>query len=174
MPKSTQWTRCTAQSEDGSFCDAPSIDGAPFPICIRHGAQLLRFFQAELNGIEHAPFTRKLEVLNSMRDGKADLERRLREDAERMPTERVYYVLVGKLIKIGYTTQLRKRMATYPPDRKILAIEDGGMNLEAQRLRQFRASLAHGKEWFRPTPDLIDHINRLRKLQNARPLSGVA
>jgi hypothetical protein len=45
LGKGTHWTRCTAQSRDGSFCDAPSIPEAPFPVCIPHAAELYRFIK---------------------------------------------------------------------------------------------------------------------------------
>lgn len=70
----------------------------------------------------------------------------------------VYYMRIGDRLKIGYSVDVRRRMRAYPPESKLLAVEPGDRDLERSRHQQFRASLTHGREWFTPTADLIEHI----------------
>lgn len=171
MPKSTQWHRCTAQGEDGAFCDALAMEGAPFPICIRHGAQLLRFMRDELDKVEQAPKDIQLLVLDK---AYAPRTERAVARANEPVTEKIYYVQIGEHIKIGYTINLKQRLASYPPNRRLLATEPGGERTEAQRLRQFLEYRATGREWHYPAQPLVDHINKLRVRAGANPIKRVA
>lgn len=73
----------------------------------------------------------------------------------------VYYLEVGERIKVGFSSDLRKRMRQYPPGSRLLAIEPGDFDLEALRHKQFSGSRTDGREWFTPTSDLLDHIRTL-------------
>jgi hypothetical protein len=74
----------------------------------------------------------------------------------------VYYILRGRLIKIGTTTDPPSRFEALMPD-EILAIEPGGRPLEVARHRQFR-HLKETGEHFRDAIELRDHIGRTREL----------
>jgi len=79
----------------------------------------------------------------------------------------VYFIRDGDLIKIGYTGDLKTRRRTFTSDlTAILAILPGGQELEGEMHERFAASLAKGKEWFRPTPDLIEYVNEIRGRMN--------
>jgi hypothetical protein len=85
----------------------------------------------------------------------------------------VYYIRVGKFIKIGTSKDVDKRLKSYPPGAKLLATEPGGYQREAERHAQFAAHLAERKEWFTPGPELMTHIKNLQRhtraeLRNAR------
>lgn len=71
----------------------------------------------------------------------------------------VYYMRVGDRVKIGWTTNIRKRLATLVPE-ELLATERGGFSVEKDRHRQFDTLHTVG-EWFRYEGALVDHINRL-------------
>lgn len=60
----------------------------------------------------------------------------------------VYYLLVGDLVKIGFTANLAKRLKAYPPHARLLAVEPGPKSLEKQRHRELRNSLRQSNEWF--------------------------
>lgn len=84
-------------------------------------------------------------------------------------TGHVYYIRRGDLIKIGFTTDLNKRMMSHLPD-EVLAVEPGSYALEASRHRQF-ATLRHGRgEWFKDDPALREHIAGLVKRHGEPPL----
>lgn len=80
--------------------------------------------------------------------------------------EVVYYLRRGDHIKIGYTTDLARRMKVLRPD-ELLAVEPGNLSLEMGRHHQFASSQVEhpdGHEWFDPTPDLLVHIERMRSV----------
>jgi hypothetical protein len=52
-------------------------------------------------------------------------------------------------------------VTSYPPFAKLLAVEPGGPDKEAERLAQFAEYLASGNEWFTPGPRLMAHIRGL-------------
>lgn len=72
----------------------------------------------------------------------------------------VYYMKMGDLVKIGTSTNIAGRLEALRPER-LLAVEMGGHQIEAQRHRQFAADRNHG-EWFRASADLATHMERIR------------
>lgn len=75
----------------------------------------------------------------------------------------VYYLQVGELIKIGYSQRVENRIKSYPPDSKLLATHPGTIKTEQQMHYKFFNDLAHGREWFTPSPELEQHIQDVRK-----------
>lgn len=95
----------------------------------------------------------------------------------RQPDYVVYYIRVGKYIKIGTTKDVDRRLNQYPPDSELLATEPGGHNIEAMRHKQFRQYLAARNEWFEPGERLMWYIEHLQKSAVAelrRAQSGVS
>jgi hypothetical protein len=74
--------------------------------------------------------------------------------------ERVYYMRMGNRCKIGYTTNLRSRVATINPE-ELLGWEPGSRKLEQERHKQFADLRTHG-EWFRYEGPLVEHVEQLR------------
>jgi hypothetical protein len=75
----------------------------------------------------------------------------------------IYYVRQGELIKIGYTSNLAKRLQSYAPTGVLLAVHPGTRATEKEMHQKFAASLDQGREWFRPRPELLRHIEETRK-----------
>jgi hypothetical protein len=73
----------------------------------------------------------------------------------------VYYLMVGERLKIGYSVDVKQRMRAYPPGSELLAVEPGDRELETQRHRQFAGSRTDGREWFRPTPDILELVEEI-------------
>jgi hypothetical protein len=73
----------------------------------------------------------------------------------------VYYIRIGRLIKIGMTTNLASRMSSLRPN-EVLVIEPGGGSRETAMHRQF-ADLRAGGEYFHPGAELQQHIAQLRE-----------
>jgi len=73
----------------------------------------------------------------------------------------VYYIRIGERIKVGYSVDVKRRMRAYPPGSKLLAVEPGDRELEKARHRQFAGSRTDGREWFRPTQDLMELVQEL-------------
>lgn len=73
----------------------------------------------------------------------------------------VYFVRVGRLVKIGMSTNLAARFTSIRPN-EVLAIHPGGLRDESELHQQF-ADLRAGGEYFHPGPALQEHINELRR-----------
>lgn len=162
MPRATHWSTCTAQKESGNFCDAPTIPEAPFPVCVRHAAQLYTFLSERIKESAHGSAT----SLDALIELTATGHQRTRQPSS-WNDGVVYYVQVGELVKIGNAVNLRRRLTVYPPGRRLLATEPGGEMRERKRHHQFRASRVE-REWFRPTDDLVAHIVKLRSAMRSR------
>ena len=89
--------------------------------------------------------------------------RKAQETAEERRTRPgyVYYLRVGAHYKIGFASNLERRLASYPPDTELLAVEPGTLKLEAERHREFKHSRISGREWYRPNPALDHHIRNV-------------
>jgi hypothetical protein len=79
----------------------------------------------------------------------------------------IYYVRQGELIKIGYTSNLAKRLKSYAPTGVLLAVHPGTRATEKEMHQKFAASLDQGREWFRPRPELMRHIEETRSRYGA-------
>lgn len=156
---------CTAQLSDASTCGKPSVDGITFPICERHVLNAYRWVTLHMESLADDPLFQWKFRMDSL-DAEHARDRRRRAGR----SEVVYYVQVGPHIKIGYTSALAQRMQSYPLNRRLLAVEAGDYSLEQQRHNEFRHLLDLGKEWFRPGPELLVHINTLRLGSGASPI----
>lgn len=84
----------------------------------------------------------------------------------------VYYLLVGEAIKIGWTTDLERRMREYSPGAQLLAIETGPRKLELARHHLFNEFLLYGREWFSDGPELREHLKRVIRRNGPPPDLG--
>lgn len=99
-------------------------------------------------------------------DDAEDTYRMTQEEAKRRRRQTpgwVYYIEVAGLIKIGFTTDLRSRLDSYPPNMKVLAVHPGTPEVETRMHRKFRMSLTRGREWFNPCLAIKEHTDKVRK-----------
>ena len=75
---------------------------------------------------------------------------------------KVYYLLTGDTIKIGWSSDIGKRMRQYPPNSTLLATEDGPRSLEKSRHGLFNEYLVQGREWFSQGEHLMAWIEQLQ------------
>lgn len=80
----------------------------------------------------------------------------------------VYYLRSGGYIKIGWASNLQKRMKAYPPDTMLLATEPGTRADEQRRHRTFAVHRTHGREWYAMVPPLMEHIDKVKR-ENGEP-----
>ena len=74
----------------------------------------------------------------------------------------VYYIQRPQGIKIGHTVNLGRRMRELRV-REVLAIEPGSRSTELERHAEFATDrIDRQSETFRPSPQLMAHIARLR------------
>lgn len=164
VPQYMRFTRCTVQGGKGNFCDAPASEEAPFPICVKHLTEAYRAVRDRIMDLrDEDPLFASLIAVGGIEA--------LHREPEKPMRAHIYYLQVGELLKIGYTERLRQRINNYPPNRRLLAVEeDGTYEMERARLVEFREYLVSGKEWFKPGPRLIDHVNKLRRQAGAKPI----
>lgn len=157
MPDSSVFSACTAQRNDGTFCDAPSLPNAPFPICVSHAAKVLTFLRNSVYDVTNGDTSTESIASYLRMDGSKPRVKKL------PPAQNVvYYVSVQDWIKIGTTTCLEYRIRAYPPESKILAVEPGDAKVERQRHDEFNEYIVAGREWFSRGERLMQHIERLQ------------
>lgn len=72
----------------------------------------------------------------------------------------VYFLRVGGHIKIGWTSDLNKRMRGYHPDSTLLATKPGTRKDERSLHRKFSHLTTHGREWFPLAPQILEEVDR--------------
>jgi hypothetical protein len=137
-----------AQDRYGVLCSVHAVDVAI--AVVKHQTDLRRFQQFfEEQTTERAVRAAKWKS----EDERYEAEKAaLRQDREGF----VYYLRVGERIKIGYSVDVKRRMRAYPPGSQLLAVEPGDRDQERQRHQQFAGSRTDGREWFRPTADILE------------------
>ena len=120
------------------------------PICPAHLELAAKIHKASTDGVE---FTWRTRAVIQPKP----------EPEPKKPIEGfVYYVRSGGFIKIGWTSDLTKRMKGYPPDSVLLAVEPGTRPDETRRHRQFPHHRTHGREWYTMAPTLMHHIDSVK------------
>jgi hypothetical protein len=136
--------------------------------CARHIAHMVR------GPIESRDLEQRLEAdhlrriiarqsreLRALRNGEA-YETPTEQPTEAKPLEGVVYFLrSGGYIKIGWTSDLSKRMRAYSPDSMLLATQPGTRKDEHRLHKMFAAHRTHGREWYAMTPSLMHHIEQV-------------
>lgn len=74
----------------------------------------------------------------------------------------IYYIRVGDLIKIGFTTRLEQRLLQYPPNAELLADHPGTRATEQDMHGRFEQYRSRGREWFTAGVKLMEHISQVR------------
>lgn len=76
----------------------------------------------------------------------------------------IYFLWMDGLIKVGWTSDLEKRLAQYPPSAELLATMYGTQAEERALHGLFNEYLARGREWFSPGPHLLEYIEQAVEL----------
>lgn len=88
-------------------------------------------------------------------------ERRARSDANRIQPGWVYYVAVGERIKVGFATDVNKRLRAYPPESTLLAVHPGTPTLEKDMHNKLAVWRVAGREWYSRSDEVLAHIDRV-------------
>lgn len=104
-----------------------------------------------------------LTMTEVTRDIKASDRRRATRKVDPKGEGFVYYMRMNNQIKIGFATDVTKRMRAYPPDTELIAVEPGTLEKERDRHIEFKGELVRGREWFRETARLTGLMERLRQ-----------
>ncbi len=129
-------------------------EGKSLGICFRCGLDVADYFQRldETPELTARQATRRINALEMCRR-----EERVKESAAIAPGW-IYYLLISGRIKIGYSTDVKRRLRSYPPDSPLLALHPGTKTLEHEMHLKFTGSRAAGREWFLDTEELRHHI----------------
>jgi hypothetical protein len=133
------------------------------PLCTQHFGEVGQLYKSECRrlgvGQNLTPSARWL-AQRAADEAKMEERRKRRREAE----NQVYYVRLGDRIKIGYTKNIRRRMAqlrTHP--RFVLAVEPGGPEQERLRHQEFAGLRDGRREEFFPHERLMRHIDLIRE-----------
>ena len=157
-PRAVLFGRCAVES-----CNQPPLHG--IPLCEPHGAVVAVYMDSHLQAKEEAAERHRqaVEADNARFKRMLDIREAKAAGTYKSDPGIIYYLRLGEHIKIGYTTDLAKRLKAYPPMSVLLATHPGTMKTEAQMHEQFAAHLAGRKEWFHVTDELEAHIERVRQ-----------
>lgn len=74
----------------------------------------------------------------------------------------VYFVRIGELLKIGWTSNVAERFRQLSPD-AVLHVEAGTRADERNYHHQFKKHLAHGREWFTANDETNAAVDKLSR-----------
>lgn len=137
---------CATAGNYGDVCGVEVPRGVPVELCGRHLYQAWEYVSSVLSSPAAADSLRRTR----------ELDRAKRVTAT--TRGRVYYLLIDRLIKIGYASDLSRRLREYPPTAELLSHEAGDAELEQLRHRQFEQFRRCGREWYYPAEPLMLHI----------------
>lgn len=122
------------------WCESAQTEHTSLPLCNRHIVKVYR------------------QAQNIIRDAMPELEpAQYRRSRFEMDTPGVvYFIRLGSLVKIGFTTALAQRLRDLPFE-EVLGVKPGTMRDEKDLHSRF-GHLRQTGEWFRAEPDLLDFI----------------
>lgn len=153
-----------AADDDGRTCHRPTVMVRPVPLCAPHKAELALAIVPDLLRDQVAAAHRIAATF-----GQPDLREDLVAEARAIPYHPfldgdqhgpiVYFIANGGRVKIGFTTNLKNRLASLAlrADGVLLAL-DGGPDLERALHAHFDAYRDGNSEWFELAPDVFRYI----------------
>lgn len=159
--------RCTWQN-----C-AEVLRDARIPLCYKHSQRVWAYvdhYESEAEReLARKGLQSKLEVDAAAEAAGDAAEAAYRERYRGKKTEPgdIYYLRMGDLVKIGFTTSLDRRLKEYPPNAELLTQHPGTLQLESEIHSKFRRYLALGREWFKRDPVLMRHIESVESARLA-------
>lgn len=135
------------------------VDGTV--ICYNHVVEILEVFDSiEGTPTISARMMMKHHNERDAREAKAAKISQMRRSTSAAPGF-VYYIRIDQHIKIGFATDISRRMRAYPPSALLLAAHPGTKETEKQMHQDFRAYLDRGREWFTQGKSLMAHIDKV-------------
>lgn len=165
--------RCTVQRYRGEFCDAPAAEDMPFPICGWHTIKLYR----HVSDMTTEDRDRLIPPSNVAPAMNAANDKRARNKA-------IELVIAGRpavyaarfpesVIKIGYTSNLVKRLASFDTKgAELIGFKVGTYEEEQAIHASLKPHVVRGREWYRPHPEVLAVVNQMRKNFGLEPLAA--
>lgn len=145
------------------------LQNSEIPLCYEHANRVWAYVDRVNSTAEKDLARTGLDSIAEYEAAKAAAEDRneaeYRQRKRELLTEpgEVYYLLVGGLVKIGFTQDLTTRLKQYPPHARLLTRHPGTRTLESEMHHKFRRDLVKGREWFKESDALMDHIRRVEE-----------
>ncbi|MGW3735174.1 GIY-YIG nuclease family protein [Streptomyces sp. NPDC005148] len=162
--------RCLGM-DDGVACVDAATSVTPVPLCTPHRMEVAIGIVPEMlnraagrgDGVPQLPLT----------DEQADAVRKARPVPSELGGQhapRVYFIEHGNRVKIGYTTNLRKRLSDLSLRvSNVRIVLQGGFALERALHVHFAALRVEDTEWFRNAPAIREYVtDRLRPTPTGR------
>ena len=162
---------CTVQRSWGDFCEQPSAEDVPFPICSHHALEL----------VDHLADVRR----DTLAAGVTRISPRNRSERVEQ-TRAIKAITAGKhtiyavqfpdgVIKIGCTGDLAARYNAYVADGgQIVGFRFGGFDDELALHKTLEPHRARAREWYHPTAEVLAVVNAMRESFNMPPLDQAA
>lgn len=158
-------------TNDAGFADTPFCETCAMALWVtldEHASDEAKAHARAESFLEYAEARDAKDAARRVREAMTDAQRR---EAHMTKPGTIYYLRVGDLVKIGYTTSLDARMRQYPPNATLLAQHPGTRETEREMHNKFAAKLDRGREWFKSCAEIDEHI---AAVQEAYPLKREA
>lgn len=160
----------------GRYVDAPSdpcvwpgcngFKMRGLPICVDHAVQVWGVIQDDDEQRSRAQQSRTIQQryrqYQEATKEAAEQRRRdqIRESRKNQPGW-IYFLRWQDQIKIGYTTNIERRLSEYAPGAELVALHPGTPQTERGYHQRFGKHRIGGREWYRPAQDILDHCERV-------------
>ena len=141
LPGTLSTPTCVASD----YCPNVPVPSCPVPLCVKHISRVYHFAN---------------DHLERAREEVQARQRKIGAKPALITTGTVYFIRFDTRIKIGFTTNLQKRMTDLHPD-EILATAPGSLAVE-KRLHGMFGEYRLVGEWFKPAPALLAYIARVK------------
>lgn len=136
-------------------CGGRAVDGSPVPLCPKHLRQTFEFAQGVVSRHWVESFAVAAARIEAAVRPPPRVEPMLAAPTKDVPSW-VYFVRIGDLIKIGYSTYPAARFKSLKVD-EVLAVIPGSIKDEKRCHTAFQHLRVHG-EYFQPGADLLAFI----------------
>ena len=86
------------------------------------------------------------------------------------PTDgHIYFLLSDSIVKIGWTSDLERRLKEYSPGARVLAVMPGTRKDETRLHRKFAHLRTNRSEWFAYSPQVMEEVERIVKEHGGPP-----
>lgn len=81
----------------------------------------------------------------------------------------VYFIRTGGLIKVGFTSDLDRRLKAYPPDAEVLAFYSASFAEEQRWHKLLTVHRAERREWYHPAREVMAAVEEAKARQTPEP-----
>lgn len=154
-------------------CSGESRPGSPFwPLCVWHAHEIVRAVE-EIS--PHSEYHDKWQEVAAAENQRVLDDRRRKSEVLKSRGDHpgwIYYIQFGEQIKIGYSTDVYRRMRSLAANGVLLAVHPGTLKLERSLHRQFALLKVARNEYFADVPELRAHIDQVLAQFGEPPAPG--